>query len=281
MVPKNKWIDVLVVIHSKDATLLGRLFVLEHDPTRVGCGESNHIILDDDAVSRHHARFEQRGSSWFVVDDGSAGGTFCNDQRISRAIALKHGDRVMIGPTIFKFLSGSDEEAQRHEEITRMTIMDDLTQIHNKRYLYEAIEREIVSCRLRERALAILFFEVDEFRRITDVHGHAAGDVVLQEVVRVVHARVPSDGVFARFGGEVFTVILPGTSLESATALAEALRQTVSEHLVVLPTESIRVTVSIGAALFQPDDRTANDLIKRADERLSQARNNGRDRVCS
>ena len=273
--------DCLVVIYTKEPTLLGKRFVLENNPTRVGRGADNHIVLDGDSVSRRHAHFEQRPSAWMVVDDGSTNGTYCNDEQISREVVLKNGDRVKIGPTIFKFLSGADVEAQYHEEIYRMTIFDGLTQIHNKRYLYEALEREIIRGRRHERDLAILLFDIDHFKRINDVHGHLAGDFVLKEVARIVQSRIRRDEVFARYGGEEFAIILPETSIEGAAALGETLRQKVAEHLFVFQADSIRVTISVGVALLQEGDRTANDLIKRADERLYHAKNSGRNRVCA
>ncbi|HEY4118436.1 MAG TPA: GGDEF domain-containing protein, partial [Byssovorax sp.] len=271
--------DCLVVIYTKEPTLLGKRFVLEHNPTRVGRGADNHIVLDGDSVSRRHAHFEQRQTSWLVVDDGSTNGTYCNDEQISREVVLKNGDRVKIGPTIFKFLSGADVEAQYHEEIYRMTIIDGLTQIHNKRYLFEALEREIIRGRRHERDLAILMFDIDHFKRINDVHGHLAGDFVLKELARIVQARIRRDEVFARYGGEEFAIILPETSLEGAGQLGETLRQKVMEHLFVFQADSIRVTISIGAAILAETDRSANDLIKRADEKLYFAKNSGRNRV--
>ena len=271
--------DCLVVIYTKEPTLLGKRFVLEHNPTRVGRGADNHIVLDGDSVSRRHAHFEQRGEPWLVVDDGSTNGTYCNDEQISREMVLKNGDRVKIGPTIFKFLSGADVEAQYHEEIYRMTIIDGLTQIHNKRYLYEALEREMIRGRRHERDLAILMFDIDHFKRINDVHGHLAGDFVLKELARIVQSRIRRDEVFARYGGEEFSIILPETSLEGAGSLGETLRQKVAEHTFVFQADTIRVTISVGGAVMQDSDRTANDLIKRADERLYAAKNSGRNRV--
>src|SRR5260221_11792460 len=86
--------DCLVVIYTKEPTLLGKRFVLEHNPTRVGRGADNHVVLDGDSVSRRHAHFEQRTSSWLIVDDGSTTGTYCNDEQLSREVVIKNGDRV-------------------------------------------------------------------------------------------------------------------------------------------------------------------------------------------
>jgi diguanylate cyclase (GGDEF)-like protein len=277
----EKATDCLVVIYTKEPTLLGKRFVLEATPTRVGRGADNHVVLDGDSVSRRHAHFERRQQSWLIVDDGSTNGTYCNDEPISREMVLKNGDRVKVGPTIFKFLSGADVEAQYHEEIYRMTIIDGLTQIHNKRYLYEALEREIVRARRHERDCAIVLFDIDHFKRINDVHGHLAGDFVLKELARVVQGRIRRDEVFARYGGEEFAIILPETNIEGAALLAETLREKVAEHQFVFQADSIRVTISVGAAILAEADRTANDLIKRADERLYEAKNSGRNKVCA
>jgi diguanylate cyclase (GGDEF)-like protein len=272
--------DCLVVIYTKEPTLLGKRFVLDRSPTRVGRGADNQIVLDGDSVSRRHAQFRQKGDAWVIVDDGSTNGTYCNDDQITREVVLKNGDRVKIGPTIFKYFSGADVEAQYHEEIYRMTIIDGLTQIYNKRYLYEALEREIIRGRRHERELCILMFDIDHFKRINDVHGHLAGDYVLKEVARVVQARIRRDEVFARYGGEEFAIILPETPISGATALAETLRQKVADHSFVFQADSIKVTISLGAALMEEGDRTAADLIKRADEKLYQAKRTGRNRVC-
>ncbi len=273
--------DCLVVIYTREPTLLGKRFVLEHNSTRVGRGVDNHIVLDGDSVSRRHAHFEQRAAAWLVVDLGSTNGTYCNDVQVSREAVLKNGDRVKIGPTIFKFLSGADVEAQYHEELYRMTIMDGLTQLHNKRYLYEALDREIIRSRRHERDLSVLMFDIDHFKRINEVYGHLAGDFVLKELARVIQALIRRDEVFARCGGEEFSIILPETTLDGAVALAQTLRQKLSEHVFVFQADSIRATISIGAALLQEPDRGATDLIKRADEYLNFAKSTGRNRVVS
>ncbi len=272
--------DCLVVIYTKEPTLLGKRFVLDVSPHRVGRGADNQIVLDGDSVSRRHAKFELRGDAWLIVDEGSTNGTYCNDEPISREMKLKNGDRVKVGPTIFKFLSGADVEAQYHEEIYRMTIMDGLTQIHNKRYLYEALEREIIRGRRHERELAVLLFDIDHFKRINDVHGHLAGDFVLKEVARIVQSRIRRDEVFARYGGEEFAIILPETSLQGSVALAETLRQKIEEHVFIFQQDTIKVTISLGATILIETDRAANDLIKRADEHLYEAKRSGRNRTC-
>lgn len=272
--------DCLVVIYAAEPGLLGKRFVLDRNPLRVGRGADNHIVLEGDSVSRRHAHFEHRNDAWYAVDDNSTNGTFVNEEQIMGTVQLNNGDRIKVGPTILKFLSGADAEAKYHEEIYRMTIVDGLTQIHNKRYLFEALEREVIRARRHQRDLSALMFDIDFFKRINDQFGHLAGDYVLRELARVVQDRIRRDEVFARYGGEEFAIILPETPLEGASALAENLRQRVGEHEFLFQGERIPVTISVGCAKLE-DNASATDLIQKADDKLYQAKRTGRNRVCS
>lgn len=273
--------DCLVVIYSKEPSFLGKRFVLEANPTSVGRGADNHIVLEGDSVSRRHAHFEKRKNRWFIVDDGSTNGTYVNEEQIVRDALLQNGDRVKVGPTILKYLTGDDAEAKYHEEIYRMTIVDGLTQVHNKRYLYEALEREVIRGRRHDRPLSVLMFDIDYFKKINDHYGHLAGDFVLRDLAKVVQSRIRRDEIFARYGGEEFVIVLPETPLEGAVALAESLRARVEQHKFVFQGERIPTTVSIGCAVLDPEDKTATELIQRADEKLYEAKRAGRNRVSS
>src|SRR5260370_21932090 len=117
-----------------------------------------------------------------------------------REARMSNGDRIKIGPTIFKFLSGQDVEAQYHEEIYRMTIIDGLTQVHVKRYLLQSLDKELMRARRHERELSFLMLDIDHFKKINDVHGHLAGDYVLQELARLIHQRTPRAALLPRYG---------------------------------------------------------------------------------
>lgn len=271
--------DCIVVIYTKEATLLGKRFVLD-DTLRIGRGTDNHIILDGDSVSRRHAHFEKRQEDWFAVDDGSTNGTYVNEKQIPEGVLLRNNDRIQVGPTIFKYLTGADAEAKYHEEIYRMTIVDGLTQIHNKRYLFESLEREIVRARRHSRSLSIVMFDIDHFKRINDDCGHLAGDYVLRALSEVVQERIRRDEVFARYGGEEFVIMMPETELDGAVTLAETLRAKVAEHTFVFQGDTMQVTVSLGCATVEAED-TATTIIARADVKLYEAKRSGRDRVCA
>jgi two-component system cell cycle response regulator len=272
--------DCVVVIYASEPGLLGKRYVLDKSPLRIGRGGDNHIVLDGDSVSRRHSHFERRSNGWFIVDDGSTNGTFLNEEQIKREAGLNNGDRVKVGPTILKYLSGLDAEAKYHEEIYRMTIVDGLTQIHNKRYLFEALDKELIRARRYDRQLSLLIFDIDYFKNINDQYGHLAGDYVLRELARIVQERIRRDEVFARYGGEEFVIALPETSLQGAVTLAENLRARVETHGFSFQGERIPVTISIGCAVLG-EEKGAADLIQLADDKLYEAKRGGRNRVCS
>ena len=163
---------------------------------------------------------------------------------------------MKVGPTIFKYLSGADVESQYHEEIYRMTIIDGLTQVHNKRYLSRRSSARS-SARAGTRASSrFLMFDIDHFKKINDVHGHLAGDFVLKELARIVQGRIRRDEVFARYGGEEFAIVLPETDLDGRRGARRELREKIEEHSFVFQDEQIRVTISVGVAMLEEADKT-------------------------
>ncbi len=270
--------DCIVVIYSSDSRSLGKRFVLERDLLTLGRGQENVVVLDNDSVSRRHCRIEKRNSAWYVVDLDSTNGTYVNDDQV-KEYQLRRGDQMKVGDTIFKFLSGSDLEAQYHETIYNMTIIDGLTQAHNKRYLLETLEREIPRGRRHGRPLSVVMFDIDFFKKINDTYGHLAGDYVLKELSTLIKKRLRPDDVFARYGGEEFAALLPETPLDGAGAIAEDLRRRVQDKQFVFEGETIPVTISMGCAELKPD-MDSTGFLKAADEKLYEAKRGGRNRVC-
>lgn len=277
--PQKPGQDCLVVIYSSDARELGKRHVLGAQPIQMGRGSDNTIVLENDSVSRRHCRIEKRGRAYFVQDLQSTNGTYVNDELISD-YQLRRGDQIKVGDTIFKFLSGLDMEAQYHETIYKMTIVDGLTGVNNKRYLLETMEREIPRARRHERPLTLVMFDIDHFKHINDTYGHLAGDYVLKEMAQLVKNRLRPDDVLGRYGGEEFAVLLPETNTEGGAAIAEELRRMIAEHPFMFEQERIQVTVSMGVAMLQ-DGWDVLQFIKQADERLYAAKRDGRNKVCS
>jgi diguanylate cyclase (GGDEF)-like protein len=254
----------------------------KHDLTglvvTIGRDPDNGIVLDTDSVSRRHARIESYNGQKWIVDLGSTNGTYLNDKPAVRC-KLNTGDLVKIGDTIFKFLAGRNIESAYHEEIYRMTIHDGLTQIHNKRYLIESLDREFSRSKRYHRGLALIMFDIDHFKATNDRFGHLTGDYVLKDVATVVKNRIRREEVFARYGGEEFAIILPETDRKGARDFGEIVRRLIEAHHFEFEGNVIPTTISVGIGHI--DDQMARplDLVRIADENLYAAKRQGRNRV--
>jgi diguanylate cyclase (GGDEF)-like protein len=266
----------LVQIYGKG---VGRKLQLEAPVLTLGRGDTNDVMLDFDNVSRFHAEVHNRNGHYAVVDKGSTNGTFVNDRRVKKEHLLNSGDLVKIGGSIFKFISGTDIEGLYFEEIYRMTIIDGLTDIHNKRYLLEFLEREMARCARYKRPMALVMFDVDHFKKINDTHGHIAGDYVLKRLSALVNEKIRREELFARYGGEEFTVVMPEASAEQAATFAEKLRELVQAAEFTFDGVRIDVTVSLGVGQMQPMHQTPLDFIQFVDHALYAAKRGGRNRV--
>lgn len=264
----------LVTIYGRD---LGKQYPLASEETAIGRGSESDIVLDMDNVSRRHARVLNRKDGFYVEDLKSTNGTYVNDIEV-KFERLRNGDLIKIGGAILKFLQGGNIEALFHEEIYRMTIVDGLTQVHNKRYFMEFIDREMARCARYDRPLSLLLFDIDHFKQINDVHGHLAGDFVLKRLAEMVSKHIRKEEAFARYGGEEFAILMPETTGERAGIFAEKIRRMVESTTFVYEDREIGVSVSIGIAEMGPH-RDPSAFIKAADERLYRAKNGGRNRV--
>lgn len=248
----------------------------------LGRGEDADIRLSDHSVSRKHALIEPAADGYFVSDQNSTNGTFVNDRQIDVPRLLRDGDYLRVGNCLYRYLAGGNIEAEYHEEIYRLTILDGLTQIHNKRYLDEFLEREVIRSQRHRRPLSVLALDIDKFKAVNDSMGHLCGDFLLRELAGVVRDLVRQEDLFARAGGEEFVVVLVETTKEGALQVAERLRESVEEHEFRFEATPIKLTVSIGLASTVGDElTTATHLRREADQKLYEAKRTGRNRVCS
>jgi diguanylate cyclase (GGDEF)-like protein len=264
----------LVVIYGLE---LGRKYNLESANVLVGRSSKADVQIDQESVSRNHAKIINTGKSMILRDLGSTNGTYVNDQLIDEYV-LRDGDFVKIGRTIFKFLSGGNIENAYHEEIYRLTTIDGLTQVHNRRFFLEQLEREVSRARRYRRDLSLILFDVDRFKAINDSHGHLAGDYVLTQLATVVRGKIRREDLFARYGGEEFTIVLPEIDAPNAIAFADKVRKLVERAPFKFEDTKIQVTISIGVATLA-DEIDAAELIKRADDKLYEAKEGGRNCV--
>jgi diguanylate cyclase (GGDEF)-like protein len=258
---------------------MGTRHALADTPMVIGRGNDCEIRINDHSVSRRHARIQPGADGYYAVDLQSTNGTFVNDVPASMC-KLKDGDYLRVGNCIYRFLAGGNVEAEYHEEIYRLTIIDALTEIHNKRYLLEFLDRELSRSARYRRPLALILFDLDHFKNINDDLGHLGGDFTLRELAACVKGSVRKEELFARYGGEEFIIVLPETDREGALNVAERVRSLVEKHPFQYEGRTISVTVSVGVATTTGEvPLTPADLIREADEKLYQAKEQGRNRV--
>src|SRR5207248_6380031 len=128
------------------------------------------------------------------------------------------------------------------------TIIDALTDIHNKRYMLEFLDRELARSARYCRPLALVLFDIDRFKAINDELGHLGGDFTLRELAAAVKAGIRKEELFARYGGEEFAVVLPETNTDGGAQVAERIRQLVESHLFQYEGKVYQVTISMGVA---------------------------------
>ena len=266
----------IVQIHGPE---LGKKYTLQETEFTIGREEGNHIVVDLDNVSRRHAMIIRKQGRMLVKDLGSTNGTYLNDQEVTQETALRSGDLIKVGGSIFKFLTGDNVELQYHETIYTLTIVDGLTGVNNKRYFLEYLEREMGRCHRYGRPLTLMMFDIDFFKKINDVHGHLAGDYVLRELAQTIKRMVRKEQCFARYGGEEFALVVPEDGLEKASIFAEKIRQTIEKKQFVFENQEIPVTLSLGVADMTPDMVEPLQFIKVADANLYKAKKTGRNRV--
>ena len=261
---------------------IGQRYALSEKPIVIGRGEDCGIRVLDTSVSRRHVRLETIGADLIVLDMQSTNGTYVNDRQsvAGQPIQLRDGDYLRVGNCIFRYLASGNVEADYHEEIYRLTIVDALTQISNVRYFHEVLEREVLRTVRHNRPLSLLLFDIDRFKLVNDQLGHLGGDFTLRELTGCVRKVVRREDLFARYGGEEFAIILIETGHDDALIAAERIRQLVEQHTFHFDDRDFQLTISVGIAECPLDGTaTPREILRWADENLYAAKRAGRNRV--
>lgn len=160
----------------------------------------------------------------------------------------------------------------------RLSITDDLTGVGNRRYLMTRLDAEIALCGRHRDDLAVVMLDLDHFKSINDTWGHPAGDRVLTALAKVLSNTCRATDSVARYGGEVFVLVLPRTTMDTALALLKRMRSELGELRV--DGVDATITASFGVTTWQPD-ADALSLLSLADQGVYAAKTSGRDRICT
>ena len=172
------------------------------------------------------------------------------------------------------------------ERLKQVGLTDVLTGVNNRRFFDQRLREEVNVAHRKHHSLCALFFDVDHFKQINDVHGHQAGDLVLREVAGIIRNQLRTSDVLARYGGEEFSALLMDTPLEKAMEIAERIRRAIATtNYTINKQQCLNVTISIGVSSLQchdqPFDATevGHRLLQQADECLYEAKHAGRNQV--
>lgn len=270
------------------------LYTGEHSGTRyplvggrlvLGRSPDCDVCLESMGISRRHAELREDAGTVLLHDLGSANGTFLNDQRIGQATPLRDGDLIRLGQLLLRFYERHSVDALLHDKLYRLATMDTGTGVYSKRYLLEALDREVKVARHSNRPLAVVCMDLDFFKTVNDRYGHNAGDDVLRGAAAAAQSVLRASDVLGRVGGEEFAVVLPDTTALGGVDTAERMRRAVAAQVFELPLQGStrlaqhRQTASLGVAELQRGMASARDLLAAADERLYASKRAGRNCV--
>ena len=170
---------------------------------------------------------------------------------------------------------------RRSQRLRRQSRSDRLTGLPNRGFFDERVLAELSRARRYGEPVALAMIDVDHFKQFNDAWGHAAGDIALRAVARAIEASVRQSDLVVRYGGEEFVALLPGMDATDAMARVEGIRAAVAALPIGLPRRSdvVQITISVGLAVLGEDGTEAEDLLDRADARLFEAKQAGRDRI--
>ncbi|MBT3218402.1 MAG: GGDEF domain-containing protein [Proteobacteria bacterium] len=249
----------------------------------IGRDETCDLPLNDASISRQHAAVNSSPEHKLVLQDlSSTNGTRLNGRDVVGAVPLQVGDHIEVGSVTMRVdKMGLDELAHLARVVERLNLAskDPLTGLTVRRYLDEDLP--ILAKRLTENntPLAAVFIDIDHFKKVNDVFGHAVGDEVLRTVARLSVMAVRDSDIVVRYGGEEFIGILPNCDEMGGYLMSERVRKAVQKHdWAAHGVEGRDVTVSLGVAEYQPEE-PLTEWIDRADQALYRAKHQGRNRT--
>lgn len=172
--------------------------------------------------------------------------------------------------------------AEQNEQLQQQALHDPLTKIYNRNYFEDALTREVRRCRRTAEPIAVIFSDIDHFKKLNDTYGHPFGDQVLKEIAVVFQTVLRTSDVLARFGGEEFVIMAVQTTEKGLNKLVERIRTGVENHEIFFDGHRVPVTVSLGAAITIPNRSSGdfgNQLIADADEAMYESKRDGRNRT--
>jgi len=210
-----------------------------------------------------------------VADDGGVKKTEELQEELD-VLKKENEELKLLYETIVKHATSLENDLEKKlREITVMSVTDSLTNIFNRRKFTDSLLSEVSKALKNGTALSLVIFDIDNFKQINDKYGHDYGDFVLVTSVSIIKKVLLNNSVFARWGGDEFTILMPGIDAQQAVKIAQAAREELHNHYLNIHRE---VSCSFGVTELLKED-SVKSFIVRADNALYDAKNNGRNSV--
>jgi diguanylate cyclase (GGDEF)-like protein len=266
---------VLVVLNGNE---MGQRVVVDRSLS-IGRDPDAELMLTDALVSWHHARIEDRGDSWTLVDLDSTNGLTVNGLAV-REHVLSSNDQIVIGSTSISFELQDAVKQAFNESVEHMLNVDDLSGLFVRRKFDSELERLVSTARQLRQPLVLLVMDLDGVKKINDTHGHLFGAYVIGEAGRVIGRVIQGHGVACRFGGDEYLAALPELDIAGGEQVAQSILEAIAAHTFVKDGIPLRPGISIGVAAFPEDADDPKALFEAADKALYRAKQGGKNRVC-
>jgi diguanylate cyclase (GGDEF)-like protein len=263
-----------------DGLHAGSVIAIERLPFTIGRHPTNVLRIDEESISRFHARITRENDGFVLEDLESRNGTFVAGARVKRQ-RVEDGTSLSLGAQVtFRFQLTDTRQERLLRRLYESSTRDALTGAYNRSHFDERLRSELAFAGRHRTETSLVLLDIDHFKRVNDTYGHQAGDLVLKELAALSQRSLRTEDVFARFGGEEFGVILRGIHLQGAHKLAERLRIALESTPIQAGDRQIRVTLSAGcASIACASSPTPEEIVKIADRRLYAAKAAGRNRV--
>jgi len=199
--------------------------------------------------------------------------------RIIRLIAALALIGLLIGITYFMTLSLANDLKNTQLRLQTMAMTDELTGLNNRRQVMARLEEEFQRAIRLGESICLISLDIDHFKNINDTYGHPFGDLVLRSVADRMQSSIRPYDIVGRVGGEEFLIIAPASSAQEVVSLANRILAAIRQEITGKESVSVTVTASAGVAVISPNDADIDELIRRADRALYQAKAEGRNRV--
>lgn len=276
----NRWLEINTKVKSED--IIGSS-LFDYFPS---LNDQKFIRMCRTVFSfGSHNFISQKLHKYLLPIKSSA--NFCNEfefmQQSSAIFPIRQNSEIKYACICINDVT---EMVAYEKKLMSLATKDPLTTLYNRRFLYETLEKELKRCRRFKESLSVIMLDIDFFKKINDNYGHLAGDYVLKSVGFIILQNIRGIDIAARYGGEEFCCILPETDIKGAYILAQRIRKAVEENIFIYNDLEIHVTLSAGISEADFDEVKSEEdiynrdiVLKKADDALFEAKNNGRNRV--